>query len=187
MKPPERQTARGSVADPDNPARQGHPLEQIAEEHLLQREICAALDRLAGLTQPDPDLAAEVLDHLETRFFHHIRDEEVDLFPLLRQRSSTGDDINDTLDRLLGDHVGILELADRARLILQDMIGPGGLPSRDDAATLSRFAAQKRRHLIVENAIVLPLARVQLTDEDQAGLQRRMTERRGGGSQKNPA
>jgi len=186
MKPPEKHNARGTVADPDNPARQGHPLEQIAEEHLLQREMCAALDQLAGLTRPDPALAAEVLHHFDTRFFQHIRDEDIDLFPLLRQRSSPGDDINHTLDRLAGDHESILALADRVRPILMKLARDEVLPDQQEAETLSRFAAQKRRHLIVENAIVLPIARAHLTEEDQAGLHERMTARRNTKSQDDP-
>lgn len=187
MKPPEKHNARGTVADPDNPARHGHPLEQIGEEHLLQREMCAALDQLADLTRPDPERAAEVLHHFDTRFFQHIRDEEADLFPLLRQRSAPADDINHTLDRLVEDHEGILELAEKVRPILMKLARGDVLQDQQEADVLSRFAAQKRRHLIVENAIVLPLARVQLTEQDQAELQRRMTERRGGGGKKNPA
>ena len=44
---------------------------------------------------------------------------------------------------------------------------------------LARFAANERQHLIVENAIVLPLARARLSEDDKQKLGMRMAARRG--------
>lgn len=161
-----------------------NPLDQIAGEHLHEREVCAALDQLAqsAPSDPDPDeirgLAAEVLRHLTTWLPLHIRDEEDDLFPLLRRRSEPGDDINDTLDRLKRDHSHSVDLAGQVQRILHTMVETGAGPSGEMAAVLAGFAAHERRHLIVENAIVLPLARVRLTAQDLALLSGRIMERR---------
>ena len=183
MKRPEKETSRSADADPANADWPDNPLDQFAEEHLIQREDCAALDRLAALTRPDRELAAKVLHHLDTMWVNHIHDEENALFPLLRQRSSPEDDIYDTLKRLAGDHSNSLAEAGKVRQILQDLVDTGSLPGQDDTAILAGFSAHKRRHLIVENGIVLPLARVRLTDEDLASLRLRMIERRAGSRQ----
>ena len=178
MKPPERKPARGEVAVPAEIGRQSNPLDYIAEEHLRQREICAALDRLAVLDPPDVDLAIEVLVHLNTWLPPHIRDEEEDLFPLLRRRAPPGDDINETLNRLGREHVSTTGKMQKLRAILQRMITSNTAPKPRDATILSEFAAHERRHLIVENAIVLPMARACLTRDDLASLRLRMVQRR---------
>jgi hypothetical protein len=55
-----------------------------------------------------------------------------------------------------------------------------------EAAAVTAFAAQERRHLIVENAIVLPLARVRLTPQDLETLRRRMLQRRRAAGEEDP-
>jgi len=154
------------------------PLEQIASEHLQQREVCNSLDRLAGLERPDPELAAGLLSYFESLLPRHVHDEEDGLFPLLRRRSEPGDDINDTLDRLVGNHSESLKLAVEVRGIVQAMANDNVLPDAIGVAALVGYAAHERRHLIVENAIVLPLARARLTDDDLAVLRAGMDQRR---------
>lgn len=154
------------------------PLERISLEHLRQREVCATLDKLAALEQPDPELAAEALPHFEGHLARHVQDEEDGLFPLLRHRSEPGDDINETLDRLSVNHRASLEMAGRVRDIVRTMVHDNALPDPAEAEAMIRFAAHERRHLIVENAIVLPLARARLTTGDLADLRRRMNQRR---------
>lgn len=163
---------------PGRAEQQGDPLEQISREHLRQREVCAALDKLAALKRPAPELAAGVLPHFDTLLPRHVQDEQEDLFPLLRQRSEPGDDINETLDRLALKHGVSLKMAEKVRGIVQAMAQANALPDADQAAALIDFAAHARRHLIVENAIVLPLARARLTAEDIAVLRRNMDRRR---------
>ena len=180
MKPHQPGTRHGTSQRPDN------PLDQISQEHLRQREVCATLDRLAALKAPDPGLAAGVLPHFDTLLARHVHDEEDDLFPLMRQRSEPGDDINDTLDRLIRKHQVSLELAVGVRDILRAMVRDDALPDADGAAALVGFAAHERRHLIVENAIVLPLARARLTAADLVRLRTRMEQRRGSSDVKDP-
>jgi len=64
-------------------------------------------------------------------------------------------------------------------LTLLARISDGAELSGDDCALLTNYANQARRHLILENAIVLPLARVRLTDDDLDTLRLRMMQRRG--------
>ena len=172
MEPNQTDASRGTRYQPDD------PLERISQEHLRQREVCATLDKLATPEKPDRKLAAGVLSHFNADLDRHVRDEHDDLFPMLRLRSGTGDDINNTLDRLIRKHSVSLELAVRVREIVQAMAGSDVLPNKEEAAALVEFAAHERRHLIVENAIVLPLARARLTDSDLAVLRERMAHRR---------
>ena len=52
-------------------------------------------------------------------------------------------------------------------------------PAKDDeAAFLRDFADRLRRHLIVENAIVLPIAQARLTEEHIVRLRNAMIQRR---------
>ena len=51
--------------------------------------------------------------------------------------------------------------------------------TNNDRELLRRFAANERQHLIVENAIVLPLARARLSETDKQNLGMRMAARRG--------
>jgi hypothetical protein len=41
------------------------------------------------------------------------------------------------------------------------------------------FAEAERRHLVFENAVILPLARARLTDDDRAAMLAAMAARRG--------
>jgi hemerythrin-like domain-containing protein len=172
VEPNKTGASHGTKYQPDD------PLERISQEHLRQREVCATLDRLATLDKPDRELAAGVLPHFDTDLARHVHDEEDDLFPMLRRRCGPGDDINDTLDRLIRKHGISMDLAVRVRKIVQAMAEKDVLPNRSEAAALVGFAAHERRQLIVENAIVLPLARARLTHSDLAALRERMARRR---------
>jgi len=172
--------ARGARATPADERVQRDPLQHIAEEHLRQREVCAALDALAGADRPDRAAARDCLEHLTVFLPRHTRDEEEDLFPLLRRRSAPEDEINETLDRLYHDHTESHDALPRVIAALERMIAENAPFTEDEAAAVSAFAQHERRHLIVENAIVLPLARVRLTKDDLGFLSLRMQLRRNG-------
>ncbi len=156
-----------------------NPLDHIAEEHLRLREICGRLDELvAAVPQPDRARAAEVLAHLKVALPRHVQDEEDDLFPLLRRRSEGDEDISDTLDRLIADHGEGRTAVARVCAALERSVTSDTAFTPEEAAAVAAFAARERRHLIVENAIVLPLARVRLTSRDLTKLRRRMMRRR---------
>ena len=154
------------------------PLTQFAQEHLRQREVCAMLDTLAAAPQPDRAMAREALRHLSTALPGHMRDEGRILFPLLRQSSAPDDEINDTLRRLDSDHAQSTQALGAVTAALGRIADTGGALTGEEAAAVSGFAAHKRRHLVVENAIVLPLARVRLTAEDLEALRNAMLRRR---------
>ncbi|MEX3009722.1 hemerythrin domain-containing protein [Hoeflea sp. TYP-13] len=157
------------------------PLEYILSDHFRQRALCHALDDLADSDTFDRELAAAALGFLQTEFSPHVIDEEEDLFPLLRRRAQPEDDIEEVLGELSLEHATDRDDADRLIEELTRAVETGGdgFPSSELAEILHRFAANERRHLMVENAIVMPLARVRLTADDQRNLGRRMAARRG--------
>ena len=165
------QTPAGGGVLPD-------PLTQFAQEHLRQREVCAMLDALATAAQPDAAMARAALQHLSTALPGHMRDEDRILFPLLRHRSAPEDEINETLDRLDADHAQSKQALGAVIATLERLANSGGGLTVEEAATITGFAAHERRHLIVENSIVLPLARVRLTATDLETLRNAMLRRR---------
>lgn len=162
------------------------PLAIFTEEHFLQRQICADMETLADAQVPRPDLAAAVLEHVCHDLPQHLADEEQGLFPLLRARAAPEDEIDVLIARLEADHevseAAFFDLAD----VLEKMTG-GALPVAADRTLLRASAAARRRHLILENAVLLPLARARLTGEDRAGLLAQMRARRSASPQPVPA
>lgn len=154
------------------------PLDYILAEHLRHRSLCWVIDLLADNEQADEECIDAVLRFLSEDFGPHVVDEEEDLFPLLRRRAGPEDHIEEILGNLSKEHaedrVDANEIAQGLSVSNRGVRLPqafGGL--------LKRFATNERRHLIVENAIVLPLARARLTADDLCNLGRRMAARRG--------
>jgi len=164
---------------PFEAARLGNPLDFLCEAHAREREVCALLDRLAVAERPDRAAAGRALAFLQHELPLHVADEEDDLFPLLRRRCEPADQIDAVIARLTSDH---REVGGCAPEILGHLhqIEDGGPRLLDDArAALARYAAQTRYHLIFENAVILPFARLRLTKRDLESLRLRMLQRRG--------
>ncbi|WP_368185328.1 hemerythrin domain-containing protein [Aestuariibius sp. HNIBRBA575] len=170
--------ARGTHASPADPALKRDPLAYFAEEHLRQREICTMLDDLVHSVQCDTHTAQFVLDHLQNYLPQHAINERNDLYPLLRSRSLGDPDTNETLDRLIVEHEKSHNMVTMMRNALNRMIADQVAFNQVESAAVSLFIEHERRHLIVENAIVLPLARARLTKADLKGLRERMQTRR---------
>ncbi len=157
------------------------PLDYIFADHVRQRVLCSVLDQIAETRALDRDLAAAALGFLKADFAPHIIDEEEDLFPLLRRRSRPEDHIEAVLGDLSQEHAA--DQLDAQVIIegLQAVLENRGNDrlDQDFRRLLRRFAAYERRHLTVENAIVMPLARARLTQDDLRNLGRRMAARRG--------
>lgn len=156
------------------------PLDYIVADHFRQRVLCSVLDDMAETGVVDRDLAAVAQRFLKTDFATHVIDEEEDLFPLLRRRSQPEDRIEDVLGDLSQEHASDKIDVDAIVERLQAIVDSDDNAAGDDfRSLLRRFAVSERRHLIVENAIVMPLARARLTRDDLRNLGRRMAARRG--------
>jgi hemerythrin-like domain-containing protein len=170
-------TIRGARAAPPHLSATVCPIEAIYEEHFNQRQICADMETLAATTQARPELARRILVYLCRDLPMHFEDEEQGLFPRLRIRALPEDELDKTLARLSREH----EITEAAFALLVPALAcmaDGALPAPEDRNALCRLAASERRHLIVENAILLPLARLRLTEHDKAALMAEMSARR---------
>jgi len=158
------------------------PVEYVFADHFRQRTLCKILDEIADAETLDTELVAACLEFLQSEFGPHVLDEEEDLFPLLRRRATADDDINQVLGQLCEEHASdeadAREIMNQFSILLEDHEAVKNLddPFREQ---LKRFASNERQHLTLENAIVLPLARVRLSETDCKNLGKRMAARRG--------
>ncbi len=157
------------------------PLDYIFAEHFRQRVLCNVLDCIADQTSFSRSKAAAVARFLKLDFATHIVDEEEDLFPMLRRRAEPEDRIEVVIGRLSQEHSADKLDADEITKGLSAALADRKRRQVSTAFSklLHRFAANERHHLTVENAIVLPLARVRLTADDLRNLGHRMASRRG--------
>jgi len=156
------------------------PLDYILADHLRQRVLCVLCDRLADGDHLDIATAEEVAAYLATDMVAHVQDEEQDLFPLIRRRAAEEDDIENALGRLSGEHAADEDLANEIVGGLERALSDPSKKLSDETRTaLRQFAHNERLHLALENATVMPLAKLRLTERDKETLAARMAARRG--------
>lgn len=157
------------------------PIEYVFADHFRQRTLCKILDGIAGAETIDTEMVQAALAFLKTEMGPHVLDEELDLFPLLRRRVLPEDEIDMVLGQLSQEHAADETDALEIVRLLEALTSSGNSQGVDVGAAnlLQRFASNERQHLILENAIVLPLARVRLTETDCHQLGRSMADRRG--------
>jgi hemerythrin-like domain-containing protein len=145
------------------------PLDLIAHEHLVQAQLCDSLERIADDLPDNVDrrLCTKVIDSLKFDMPLHHRDEELGLFPLIEKRALPDDNIHDILARLALEHATDESFADELLESLAGLREGKRLKNPDMVGYMLRsFFESYRRHILWENAIVLPLARARLTRED---------------------
>lgn len=172
-------TLRGRGDIPTSQSLLANPLDFISEDHLRERLICAVIDGLAMAASLDRQAAMTVLRFLNEELNVHLRDEAEDLFPLLARRCTDEDSIESAISRIRADQDEAMRLLPHVRAMLAGCLDSGADLTTEDCATLTRFAGQMRRHLVAENAILLPIARARLTRADLRMLSEHMRSRRG--------
>lgn len=170
---------RGSGEKPTSLHLLANPLDFISEDHLRERQVCAMIDRLATADVLNRREATTVLRFLNEELNVHLRDEAEDLFPLLARRCTVEDAIEGVIDRIRADQDEAMRLLPEVRAILTGCLDRGSDLTARERGVLSRFAGHVRRHLVAENAILLPIARVRLTRDDLRNLSKHMRSRRG--------
>ncbi len=158
------------------------PLHIILTEHDRQRRVAewlwshSADQRLA----PIQEQVATLLAYLTRDLLLHHRDEEDDLFPVLRARCVPTDGIETILAELDRDHAAVSFLVRDIAVDLRVVAESRDLESPARFFTgLRIFAEGQRRHLSWENRVVMPLAGKRLTRRDLETLGRNMAARRG--------
>lgn len=169
-------TARGGKAKAgpfDN------PLDFIAEDHMREREVCALIDKLVTASSIKNAERKMIVDFLTEQLPLHLADEEIDLFPLMLERCDPEEEIKELIEKLEADHGHAMADAPAiASLIEAQKMGDEAF-SATACAQMTDFASHARRHLILENAIILPIARARLTSSDLNMMKEHMLQRRG--------
>ena len=156
------------------------PLDYLLADHLRQRVLCVLCEQIADASRLNPETVGEVLAYITRDMALHVIDEEEDFFPMLRRRSAPDDDIETVLEQLSGQHAEDEALANRIVAGLEAATQTPDQPVPDDLAEdLRAFARSERAHLALENATIMPLARLRLTRKDISELAARMAARRG--------
>lgn len=157
------------------------PLDWFLAEHYRHRQFCALMHELAESREFEPKALSAVIAFLRHELGRHVADEEDDFFPVLRGRALPEDEIEAALERLSDEHDGDRAFAHSVRAHLERCLDTHTPPGVDPsvALALGSFASQELRHLALENAVVLPLAKLRLTAEDLQALGRTLAGRRG--------
>lgn len=166
----ERAGAAAETSQIDN------PLDFIAEDHMREREVCALIDKLVALVPIGDADRDRMLAFLREQLPRHLEDEEFDLFPMMLERCEPEEEIDKVIERLTSDHDHAQVDAPATVALIQTKTAD---LTRDDCARLADFARHSRRHLVLENAIILPIARARLTEDDLRIMKRHMQKRRG--------
>ncbi|MEO0383149.1 MAG: hemerythrin domain-containing protein [Pseudomonadota bacterium] len=170
---------RADGMEPTTAGLEADPLTFLAEDHMRQREICAMLHMVASQPFPEFRSMGMSLAYLRHEFLLHNADERAVLFPMMIARCEKEDEIGLIIDRLLHDHEGAQVQAQKVCHILETIMEIGDAPDEVDRAELKDFAGRCQRYLILENAIILRLARIRLDEDDLATLTRKILLRRG--------
>ncbi len=157
----------------------GNPLDFLAADHLTLCRICADLTALVETDTVGTDRVEAIRGFPGEGLADHLADENQDLFPLLRQKCLADDDTVSALDRLCADHTEIQTDLQGVLTGLNRVVDPHEGFTRQEADIFAAFSAFKLRHVIVETAIVLPIARGRLSLRDLRHLSDRMLCRRG--------
>lgn len=157
------------------------PIEWFFAEHYRHRQACKMIEEVAAAMVFDRPRIAELITFLDRDLPLHVIDEEEDFFPLLRRRCEAEDDVERVLGMLSAEHRADMVQASAVRDHLLASLETERAPGLDPAQrkVMIAFAAQERRHLGLENAIVLPIARLRLDQDDLTTLGRRLAARRG--------
>src|SRR5688500_5487492 len=146
--------------------------------HQSIEEQLATLEQLCRSGSPAPAEARAVVRYFDGEGRQHHRDEDEDVFPLLRSLAAERGraDIAAVVDELEREHASMDRQWGRLREKLGALAdGRGGVVDADD---VMRFAWLYRRHMQYEAAAVLPFAAEALSEEQRAALARRMAARR---------
>ncbi|WP_165814659.1 hemerythrin domain-containing protein [Labrenzia sp. 011] len=159
-----------------------NPLDFLAEDHAREREVCALIDRLAAGAAVDDGERRMLLAFLNEQLPHHLADEDIDLFPLMRQRCTPDEDIDRVIRQLLAGHGATRSDAPAIADLIEAKESGQAAFSWKMQVRMTEFARHARQDMIVETAIILPLARAHLTGHDLATLKTRMLQRRNSGA-----
>lgn len=146
-----------------------HILDWLSSEHEQQEELCLILEEIAdALPGPVDRLRAKYSRNaLRTDIPRYIAIQERYLFPLMRRRAKTKDNIDALIQRITiansADEGLCYDTADQLEAAIAT-----GRPKKPDmlAYMLRGLFEGRRRHIEWEHAVMIPLARKRLKTDD---------------------
>ena len=161
------------------------PVEMWLACHERVQRFAALLSRLADhLSSEGPDEDAQVTAVSIRRYFNeaaprHHEDEEVDMFPRLRERLDREHDrtVLDVLEQVEADHLDLAGLWRRLDEILAEV--SRGKRVLLEQPLIDRFATMYHHHIDAEERVLLPALKKALSRSDWQAVGRAMAERRG--------
>ena len=171
-----------SMAEPCRRDAFDDPLDMIVADHYRIRAMLGLASILArGRASPRVReiTARALLAFLRVDLDRHLADEEAHFFPMLEQRLAPSDLLDPSLRQMAVQHASMRAsatlLAEEFARVAEDPAPP---PSARLRRCVAEFAQAKHRHIAIENAMVLPLARARLTPRDWSVLGRGLAARR---------
>jgi hemerythrin-like domain-containing protein len=168
------------VIEPLPPGLILQPLSWLAAEHQRCRRVCALIEEVAVSSDILRQEMAQTQAYLRIDLPLHTDDEDKDLFPLLHRRCAPEDEVGRVLRALAAEHrrdlaamIEISDLLDEAVRLDRPVAD-----SPTDQRLLRDFAVRQGNHIALENAVVLPIARLRLSQDDLDGLSQGMARRR---------
>ncbi len=154
------------------------PLDRLVAMRLVLQAFCAIVRSLSTVSPELFRAMAGALAHFLAQDFVRIVTEEQDgLLVYLRRRLMLGDELDTLIEHLHDEH---RQDCEQAR-ILSGRCGEFATGIETDwpdlLEALSAFAEQQRRHLIWEDATILPVARERLQADDLQSWSAEMTRR----------
>lgn len=134
------------------------PLDFIFAEHHRQREAASILTMVAD-GEYNKRGVTSLIEFLETDFVIHIGDEELALFPLMKERCLPEDNVERVIERLREEHREDETVGETVIEILKSM-GDSNTLRHHEKTRLRSFADHILQHLALENGVLLPIARV---------------------------
>ena len=158
-----------------------NPLDVIWREHERQHLLSDWLSELANSLRPDPVVTetATLLSYLTQDLPLHLRDEDEDLFPMLKHRCRPEDGFGRIMAQLSYEHALDKVLVCHIVIDLKEIASETVASPNRLFISLHTFAEVQRRHLAWENGVVLPLACKRLSPKDLEEMGRNMAARRG--------
>jgi hemerythrin-like domain-containing protein len=161
------------------------PVEMWLACHQRVQRFAALLSRLAEhVRQQGADEDVQVTATSIRRYFNeaaprHHEDEELDMFPRLRDRMDANRDktVLEVLDQVEADHLEMAGLWRRLDEILAAVAR--GKAVTLDQALIDRFATMYAHHIDAEERVLLPALKKALGRHDWQAVGRSMAERRG--------
>ena len=160
------------------------PLDMLAACHERIEAQLGTLEKLIehvstkGADAAAREAATQVMRYFDTAGADHHRDEDEDMFPLLRRLAGERDrpEVSAVINGLEEDHSTMDAQWARLRQRLEAIAA--GREARLGAEDVGPFAWLYRRHMEKEAALVLPFARETISETERAELGSRMAARR---------